>query len=867
VTGRRHRHRQDTERDVRDELTLHRELRETDPTSPPAQSTASEAALVRLARSRDRHLRRMTIWHELRFDVVDSLRRLRRAPAFTLGTIGILAIGLGASVAVFGLANTMYLRTLPFANADRLVRVQETAHPDGPAGLVQWVDSSSPTLMATKASDAFAGAAGLRPSAAALMVPGAAARHIAIGEVGEGWSELIGLTPVMGRLFTPEEERQGAGAGVAVISSHLWQTHFGRRVDVLGQPLAFDGGARTVVGVLPDGFRFPYEEDAWWPQSFPPAGRDLFIYARLRPGVTLQQANARLAAVAPDLNRDWPAVIRGMIPQARLIRDVIVRDEGRVVALLGWSVAVLLIIVASNVAMLLTTRMLSRQRELELRAALGCGWGRQFRHLTLEAILVFVAGGIAGLGVAAFARRLLVAALPERMTTQLPMAQIAMDWRVVVFALSLALTTGLVFGAFSAWRTAGSASSAAGAGARTIGSRSGRRTAGVLIAVELALASALLAASVTVGGALRQIENRDLGFSTDGLLTLQFELAGDRLNSPGGHVRTLNLLEERLRVLPGIASVGTTTVNPLCCGDWGSRATPEGRVVRLEDAATVNWRLISPSFFTAMGIRTIAGRVFDAHDTETAEPVVVVDSRFAARFWPNDEAVGKRVKRGGTDSAFPWMRVVGVVSAVEDAGDYTESWYLPYLQYPAAGSSDQLHVMLRVSHAESATDMLAPIRRVVGEVDPALAIINLRTMDEIKMAALSQQRLGRSAAFIFAAIGGLLALSGVYGLVAFVVAGERRDMGIRMALGASAARVMRQVVGRIGRLALMGAIIGLTIAAMAERYVVAALGAKPDSFLMPAVAMTVLLLVAALLAAAIPARRVFTLDPREALNQ
>jgi predicted permease len=856
---RRHR---ETEQDVRDELQLHRELRAADPASLPSAGTASESELVRLARARDRRLGVSRVVGEVAFDLSDSIRRLRRAPAFTLGTIGILAIGLGASSAVFGLANMMYFRALPFADASHLVRIQETNRL--PDGTIQFVDSSMPTLIAAKKSDALSGAAALRSSSAALIVDGAAARHIGVGEVGEAWSEVLGVRPILGRMFTTDEERLGSGAGVTVISHHLWQTHFGGRADVIGQPLVFDGGSRSVIGVLPPGFRFPYEEDAWWPQTFPPEGRGLFIYGRIRDGVALGAVNERLSAVAPQLNRDWPAVIRGMVPQARLIRDVIVRDEDRVVILLAWSVAVLLLIVTSNVAMQLTTRIVSRERELAVRAALGCGWGRQLRHLTLEAMIVFFGGGIAGLGAASLLRRVLIAALPERMSTQLPMTEVAIDWRVALFTVVLALATGAIFGAFSAWRTATRTAFAATAQSRSIGSRAGRRTAGALIAVELALACALLGASVTVGGALRQIENRDLGFPTDRLLTLQFELAGDRLNSAAGHLRTLTSLEERLSSLPGVTAVGTTTVNPLCCGDWGSRASSEGQVVRLEDAASVNWRLVSPTFFDAMGIRLISGRVFDAHDREGSEPVVVIDTRFANRFWPHQDAVGKRVKRGGTASDYPWMRVVGVVSPIEDAGDYTESWYLPYLQYPTAGSTDTLHVMLRVNDVDA---MFVPVRRAVGEVDPGLAIINLRTMDEIKMRELSQERLGTTVAFVFAAIGGFLALAGVYALVAFVVAGESREMGIRLALGASPGLVMRQVVGRIGRLAVAGAIVGLSLAAFAQGPAIAALGARPENFLPAAAGMACVLLLAAVLAAAIPARRVLKLDPRDTLSQ
>jgi predicted permease len=518
--------------------------------------------------------------------------------------------------------------------------------------------------------------------------------------------------------------------------------------------------------------------------------------------------------------------------------------------------------VGSNVAMLLTTRIVSRERELTLRAALGCGWGRQVRHLVLEAVVVFLAGGIGGLGVTWGARRVLGAVLPERMTTQLPMSEITIDWRVAAFAVGLSVVTGVIFGVISAVRTARSSRRAAVTSSRTISAAAGRKTAAALIVVELALATVLLGASVMVGGALSQIENRDIGFSTDRLLTAQFELSGDRLDTAAGHVQTLRALEERLGALPGVESVGTTTVNPLCCGDWGSRATAEGAFVKLEDAAAVNWRLVSPTFFETMGIRVLKGRVFEPQDNDQSEPVTVVDSRFAARLWPGEDAVGKRVKRGGTDSANPWMRVIGVVSAVEDAGEYTESWYMPYLQQPAAGSTDQLHVMLRVKNVDA---MLAPIRRAVGEVDPGLAIIQLRTMTAVKMEALNQQRLGTSVATIFAALGAILALSGVYGLVAFVVAGSEKEMGIRMALGATAGRVMGEVLGRIGRLAMIGAVIGFAIAAFAQRHVIEALGAKPENFLVVSALMTALLILSAIAAATIPARRVLRVQIRNSL--
>lgn len=851
----------DVARDVRDELAFHREMRDADPGSRARRGTADPASLTKLARSRDRRLAVAALAEEWRFDLVDVLRRLRRAPAFAVGTIAILGIGLGAAASVFGLANTMYFRALPFADAGSLTRVQETA--PLPDGTTHWVDASTPTLTAVKASEAFVDAAGLSGGAASLLVTDGPARHIGVGRIGEGWSNVIGLRPLVGRLFTPEEERLGDAASVAVISEHLWRNYLDGRADIVGHTLAFDGGVREIVGVLPAGYRFPYDQDAWWPGTFAPNGRNLYIFGRLRPGVSVDAANSALRAAAPSINAAWPDVIRGMVPQARTIRDVLVRDEDRMVLLLGWAVAALLLIVGSNVAMMLTTRIVGREQELALRSALGCGWGRQLRHLTLEAVVLFVLGGAAGLGIAAIGRTWLAAALPARLTGQLPLADLPIDWRVATFTFVLAIVAGLAFGGMAAWRATREGRGVTSAASRAIGSRSARRTAGVLIGVELALASALVAGTVIVAGALRQVEGRDVGFSTANLLTLQLQLSGPRLGTPAGHAQTLMRLEERLQALPELEAVGTTTVNPLCCGDWGARATPEGMVVRLEDAPAVNWRLVSPSFFDAMGIRMLAGRAFDAHDTEMSEPVVIVDERMSRRFWPGQDAVGKRIKRGGTDSATPWMRVVGVASAVEDAGEYTETWYVPYLQQPGAGSTEELHVMMRARDEAAA---MTAVRRAVGEVDPALAIVELRSMDAVKREGLQQQQLGVSGALVFALTGGVLALFGVYALVAFVVTGESRDMAIRLALGASGAGVVRQVVARIGRLAAIGAGVGLTMALVTERQLVAALGARPESFAVWSVVAAVVLVAAAAAAALVPARRVLRLDPKAVLN-
>jgi len=854
--------RREARTDVREELAFNAEMRARagrHRTSPPAL----EDELVHLAEARDRGRRWLRLAGELGFDVGDAVRRLRRAPVFTAGVIGILAVGLGANSAVGRVANDAFLRPLPFADANRLVRVQEYSRASD--GAIRWTDASSASLEAMQSSGAFSVAAALNPLFTALVGAGEPQR-LSVGAVTAGWWAAVRVRPAVGRLFTPAEEAAGDGAGVVLISDHLWRTRFGGRPDVLGTILGVDGGVRTIIGVMPPGYRFPYDEDAWWPMRITTPERGFFLAGRLANGVTLDLANQELDAAAPNLVRADP-IMRGQLPRARPFRDVLIGDDGRVVFVLAWAVALLLLIVATNVTMLFLTRLVSRERELAVRAALGCGRARQIRLLVIEAWILFGAGGAIGLGLSALAERALVVLVPHVLVDQVAMASLPADIRVLGLTVALVVVCGALVGLGAAWRAPTvDLTDALRATARAGASTSGRRALGGLVIVELALAAVLLSTAVTVAGGLRQLETRDVGFRTDNLLTWHLELGAPRLQSAAAHVALVEHIESRMGPLGGATGVGMSTVNPLCCGDWGSRVAVEGQPVTALTANTVNWRLVTPSFFRTLGIPVLAGRPFDAHDTVSSEPVAIVDERFARRYWPgaSANALGRRIKRGSTDSAFPWLRVVGVVSAIEDAGDYTETWYVPYLQQPDAASTDDLHVWLRTSDVTAAS---AAVRSAMRGIDPALPVNDLRLMEEVKQTALTQRRHATVVAAAFGVAGVVLALSGVYALVAFVVTRERRDIGVRLALGATNGGVLRQVVFRLVRFGSVGVLIGCVVARWVEPLVVRALGARPVSFWLPAALIAALLLVASILAAWLPARRVLALDPVRALTE
>jgi putative ABC transport system permease protein len=716
-----------------------------------------------------------------------------------------------------------------------------------------------------QASKAFSVAAALNPLFTAMLGSGDPQR-IAVGAVTAGWWAALGVRPARGRLFTPAEEAAGEGAGVVLISDQLWRTRFGGRADVLGTTLSVDGGVRTIIGVLPPGYRFPYDEDAWWPTRVTNQQRGFFLAGRLADGVTLDLANQTLDAAGPALARTYP-MMRGNLPRARRFRDILVGDDGRVVIVVAWAVALLLLIVATNVTMLFLTRLVSRERELALRAALGCGRARQVRLLIIEAWIVFAAGGAIGLGLSAIVSRALLVLVPHVLVEQAAMASLPADVRVLGLTAALVIVSGGLVGLLVAWRAPTvDLADALRATARAGGPAAGRRVLGGLVVVELGLAAVLLSTAMTVAGGLRQLEGRDVGFRTDTLLTWHLELGTPRLQAAAAHVALVSRIESRIGPLGGTTGVGMSTVNPLCCGDWGSRVAVEGDPVTPLTANVVNWRLVTPSFFGTLGVPVLAGRPFDEHDIVSSEPVTIVDERFARRYWPRGSAnaIGKRIKRGSTDSPYPWMRIVGVVGTIEDAGDYTETWYLPYLQAPAGDSTDDLHIWLRTSDVVAAS---IAVRAAMREIDPALPVIELGTMEDIKQTALSQRRQAGSVALSFGAAGVMLALCGVYALVAFVVARERRDIGVRLALGATGGDVLRHVVGRLVRLGSVGVAIGFGIARIVEPRVAIALGARPVGFWLPAGVLAALLLAALTAAAWFPARRVLTLDPLRALTE
>jgi len=851
--------------DIREELRVHAEMRAGDGLAPrpapaPAWVAANAAVLDRADRS-GRRLRWMAeAWDDLRL----AARAMRAKPAFAVGSILTIAIGLGANTAIFGLVNAVYFRPLPIDPDNRLVRIREYSL--APDGARRQVDASRAVFDAVAASTDLVSDAVILNGTSLNLLIGDTAVRIQATRTSAGLSRVLNTAPALGRAFTPEEESQGEASGALLIGHGLWIRSFGGDPQVLGRTVSDGQRVFTIVGVMPSGFEFPYRAEAWFPARFAETERSLLIFAHLAPGLTLDAANARLDSIGRALNEARGPGALGLGLNAVTARSTLINDDGRrAVALMG-SVAFLLLIGCANVTMLLTSRLVERRRDVAIRASLGCGRSRQVRQFVVEALLLFALGGVTGWGLAVLIKDALVVLVPLAFVEQFGMSSVVLDGRVAGVAMALAMSTGLAFGLLAAVRsTRGNLHALVKDGGRGFTDGRRRRTTGALVVIEIALALALVAGAGALIQNVAAMSRRDVGFQADGLLTFQTEFRGERYATGAARLQFLDAALPKLQALPGVERAGVITVNPFCCGDWGARITVEGQPpLAPEQAPVVQHAMVTPSLFATMQIALREGRLFTDADREGQPPVVVVDEPFARRFWPGESAVGKRVKRGLHDSDQPWMTVVGVVAPIDSNGEYAEMWYLPLAQWPLGPSSTSAHVMLRTTGDPMA--LVSAARRAIADTDAMMPAFRPATMADLGRDRFAQDRIGAAITAILAVGGLVLAVLGVYGLMSSAVSGDAREIGIRIALGASRGRVLGGVVLRALRLAAIGVAAGVPLAFVAIRGLQTLIaGLRPLDA--PLAGGVVAVLVAAVaLAALLPARRAVRIDPLQSLR-
>jgi putative ABC transport system permease protein len=801
---------------------------------------------------------------DLRF----GIRALRRNPGFATAIVLTLALGIGATTAIFSIVNTVLLRALPFPRSDRLVRIRNYSLAPGGERNRYGVTPRNFVALQEQA-DVLSGVVGLYATSATLT-GGERPERLEVVGVSSGWAQVLGVDPVAGRLFSVDEERQGQGSLVAIVALSLAESRFGGAAPAIGRELLLDERRYTVVGVMPGRFAFPYAAAVWVPWRFDPSdGRNgsIAVFGRLRDGVTLARTQADIEIIARRLEAEFPLTNRGVGLDAEPIRASFMDGEDRIVAALLAAVAFLLLIACANVANLLLARGVSREREFAVRTALGAGRLRQVRQLLTESLVLSVAGGAVGLLFAAWLVGSLGALVPDVLSGQLGLSGADLDGRALGFSLLLALATGTGFGLVPAWTTTRRGShDLLREGARASGSPRSRHLLGGFVLSEVALAVALLVGAGTMVQNFARLERARLGFDTSSLLTLRVSLEGARYADGARREAFVTGALEAIRATPGVVEAGLTTVNPLCCGDWGARITVEGRPTGPDaPPQIVAHQYVAPGFFRAMGIRLIKGRLFTERDRRGSLPVVVVDERFANRFWPGQDPIGRRVRRERADAEFPWLTVVGVVGAIRDASDYTEAWYLPYAQGALGPSAGDLHFMVR---AQAVTPQLVQaVQGAIVRVDPQTAVFETTTMAVLRAERLSADRMGAVVGGLLGTFGLLLAALGVYGVIAFSVGCRRREISVRMALGASRLQVLAMVLRQGLAMALPGVALGLIgVAVLVRVSGSTAFGAQgPTAAIYAVVAGT--LTAVAVLASLLPARRAAEVDPMSVLKE
>ncbi len=801
-----------------------------------------------------------TLLQDLRY----ALRMLAKSPGFMAVAAITLALGIGANTAIFSVVNAVLLRPLPYRDPSRLVLMNESSKqlPDMSVSYPNYLDWRD-------RSRSFERIAAVQPAQYTLS---GVERPERLG----GWNvtadffPTLGVTPVVGRGLTQQDDRPGAPP-VALLTYGLWQRRFGGDPSVVGRALTLSGRSVAVIGVLPASFRF-YYGDA---DLFLPLGLDadrlkdrdehpgIYVVARLRPGATAQTAFADMDAIARGLEKEHPESNSGNRVAVKLLQDDVVSILRPVLVVLAGAVGFVLLIACANVANLLLARASTREKEIAIRRALGASRRRVLLQVLTESALLSLFGGGLGLLLADWLSDVLLSLVPAGLPR---LDEVRLDGTVLGFTLALSLLTGLVFGIAPAWQA--SRSDVLEPLKETArGSSSGRgqqRFRSVLVVSEVALALVLLAGAGLMARSFERLQEVRPGFRPGNVLSAQLVLPELKYKTKAEINSFADRLVARVEALPGVEAAGTVNPLPLTQEGWQTDYQIEGRSIPARgEAPNSDYHVVSGAYFRAMGIPLVRGRLFDDSDREDTTPVVLVNETLARRWWPTGDAVGKRMRTGSVDQAGPWMTVVGVVGDVRQYGldqEQKTQFYRPERQVA-------LHPMSLVLRAQGDPEALASaLRGAVQSIDPDQPIYNVRSMDSLLATTLAPRRLSLLLLATFAATALLLAGVGIYGVLAYSVTQRTHEIGIRMALGARRADVLVMVLRQGLRLVLAGAALGVAAAFGLTRLMTSLLfGVSPTD---PATlgAVCLVLVGVALLACFVPARRASGVDPMIALR-
>ena len=796
-------------------------------------------------------------------DIRFAVRMVARRPALSLIIVLTLALGIGANTAIFSLVNTVLLASVPYQEPDRLVMVREhqparnVAFPMRPGNFFDWKARAA----------SFEDVAWSRDGMFSLTGTGEPESIIGY-RFSANMLTVLGVEPLLGRNFSPDDEKPGA-PGVVLLSEKLWTRKFGADRGILGRTLTLNGSPHTVIGVMGAGFKHPQSSELWAPLQLSPALASsrtagvLRLVGRLRPGVTHDAATQELAALYADMARRYPATNEGFTAYVQPFGGS--GDAKPLLLILLAGVGFVLLIACANVANLLLADATARRRELAVRSALGATRYRVIRQMLTESVMLSLVGGAVGALVAFWTRDALLVLFPANISNlNLPLVErIDMGAPVVAYALLLSLLTGLLFGLLPAWTLARTDVQ----GVLKQGDRGGsgsRRTHSILVVAEVALSIVLLAGALLMVQSFMRVRQLDFGFDTERVLSGRVVLPaykyGDR-----PRVEAFNRdLVDRLQQIPGVEAAGSVTYLPLSGWSGGLDFSIEGRPEpTAQERPSANVQAATEDYFRAIGIRLLEGRTFSRRDDRSAPPVVVINETLARRYWPGETAVGRRVLIPGPNESVTAHEVVGVVNDVRGGG--LEEPIEPEMYFSTwQGGEAIICVVLRTSL--DPTSLVGQLRAAVWSVDRDQPVTHVLPMAELASESLAFRRAGMLLAGGFGFLALVLAAIGIYGVLSYAVSRRTRELGVRMALGATRRQVATLVLRDGLWLTAGGIVLGISAALALTQFLASVLYQVTPGDPLTYVAVAAILLVVALIATLVPARRATAVDPLTALR-
>jgi predicted permease len=797
-----------------------------------------------------------------------AIRQLLKSPTFTLVAVLAIALGIGANTAIFSVVNAVLLRPLPYQDPSRLVTILENDdRPVAPGNVADW-----------RTQNHVFEDIGSAESWTANLSNSGQAESVEALRVSPNLFPMLGVQPLHGRFFGADEDKTG-NEHVVILSHGLWQRRFGSNPDIVGRPITLQGQPFTVVGIMPAGFQFaPFwvtKAELWVPLALGPRaasreGQSLRAFARLKPGVSLEQARSEMATITARLEQQFPGTNRNITVQ--LLKDKVVGDVRPALLVLLAAVSFVLLIACANVAHLLMARGAARQREIAVRAALGAKRWRIIRQFLIESLLLALLGGAAGLLLAFRGLPLLTALIPA----SLPRAgSITLDARVLLFTAAISILTGVVFGVVPALHASDvnlrdALQEAGRGGGETLRHN---RMRSVLVSSEFALAFLLMIGAGLMVRTLIALHAIDPGFEPHHVLSAVVSVAGSEEAQPQKRFPFYEQVVERVAALPGVESVSAINHVPLAGDAWGFPFSIEGRPPsRPGESPNALYRVVLPGYFRTMGLTLLGGRDISGTDSMEAPGVVIVNQRMARTYWPGEDAIGKRITLDDSAKNPNWLTVIGVS---QDAKQ--DQWtaaprpemYLPLLQsreYLNDTSSHFEYITLVVRTAGQPAAIANDIKAAVAALDKNVPVSAIETLDDAVADLNAQPRFESWLLGSFAGLAILLAALGIYGVMSYSVSRRTHELGVRIALGAGQGDVVRLVVRQAMTLALIGASCGLVAAVALTRLMSSFLyGVRPfdlPTYLVSAAAISGV----ALVAGYIPARRATRINPVTALR-